>query len=272
LTDNKLNDDAEIVEKFFGELISCISKPKLSAYKALFDSPKPHVPLTAHIFLVSLSSSFYTPLHFMELTLRNKINDAMIQIYSTRKMKSRINKFCPTGSNPENWYSWMPVTKKSKEGIRIAIRRAKKHASKNNKPLTPNDVISEVTLGTWISILRERDNNKDVFFFWDKAVNLIFPRRFHMKKDGILYELDEAHYIRNRLFHHEPIWKSTDVNSYRDAIKKLHTRLFVIFDIIAWMSESMWFMMKRFVPLQPFNDLYNQGMEKFEEMNLFEGD
>jgi hypothetical protein len=196
----------------------------------------------------------------------------MAEIYSSRKMKSKIHKFCPAGSTPENWYSWMPVMNKSSHGIRVATIRAKKHALKNNRDFSSNDIISEVTLGTWISILRERDNNKDAFFFWDKAVDLIFPRRYHMKKDGILYELDEACYIRNRLFHHEPIWKSGDVKTYRDAVKKLHSRLFIIFDIIAWMSEPMWFMMDRFTPLQSFDDMYKKGMEKFEEIDLLKQD
>jgi hypothetical protein len=92
-----------------------------------------------------------------------------------------------------------------------------------------------------------------------------------MKKDGILHELDEACGIRNRLFHHEPIWKSGEVKTFRGAVKKLHSRLFVIFDIIAWMSTPMWQMMDRFVPLKSFDDLYKVGMEKFEEMDILKG-
>jgi hypothetical protein len=252
---------------FFKEIINCISEKKLEPYTALFDSPKIHVPLTAHVILLSLSSAFYMPLQFMELTLRNKINNAMIEIYTSDKMRRRIYRFKPKGSTPENWYDWMPETKETKGGIRLAKIRAKKHALAKKKNVTHNDIISEITLGVWINILKEIDDNKNPFYFWEKAVNLVFPYRFHMKRNGIFYELDEALYIRNRLFHHEPIWKGADVKTFEDAVKKLHTRMFIICDIIAWMSQPTLKMVERFLPLDSFNEACIRGMKEFESIN-----
>jgi hypothetical protein len=253
-------------QEFFEEVISCFSEPRLAEYKDLFDSPKPHIPLTAHIMLEALSSTLYMPLQFMELTLRNKTYNALVKIYSAPDMRARIQKKCPLPAVPENWYEWMPTARHTKD----AIQTAKKRAAGSRAFVPHDDVISLMSLGTWVNILREREDSHDNFYFWGKAVDMIFPHRMHMEKSGILKRLDEAREIRNRLFHHKAVWKAGNVKTFREAVERLHDRLFVICDIIAWMSQPAWKTLEKFIPFASFNEAYQRGVDEFQKYDFFE--
>ena len=249
---------------FFEEIEFCISEPKLSAYDFFSESAKPHVRLGAHMILLGLSSHFYLPLQLMEVTLRNRVDKAMIEIYSSKRMRNRIHKYAPKGSTPENWYEWMPNKKESRRGVALAKSRAREHAALKGRDASRDDVISEITLGVWIHLLKEKENNKDPFYFWENAVRLIFPYRGHVKRNGIFYGLDEVLYIRNRLFHHEPIWKGPNVATFEDAVKKLHSRINIVCNVVAWMSQAVWEVTKHFTLFESFNEACLRGLEEFE--------
>ena len=259
---------------FFQEMILCLSESKLSTCSSLFQGkPAASELLMGYAVLQALSSRFFIPLHFMEVTLRNKIHAALLQVYSTKDMKRRIRDHFGEDKEPSLWYTWMPSKEDTKKNITNAMEYAEKNAAISGRTPTCGDVISELTLGTWIKILGEYMDIKHKLFYWDKAVDLIFPNRCHMRRRGILQQLSEVNIMRNRLFHHEPIWKAKGVSTFEEAVKKLWEQLWLIHDVIAWMSPAMWMFIEKVIDKEFFDEAYTKGTLPFKSTTLkSEGD
>jgi len=181
-------------------------------------------------------------------------------------MKRRVRAYFGENKDPLLWYTWMPSNNETRKNIEAAMKYAEENTSKAGRICTPGDVISMLTLGTLVSVLNEYMDTQHKLFYWDKAVDLIFPRHFHMTRRGILQQLKEINKMRNRLFHHEPIWKAKDVHTFGDAVKKLWDRLWLVHDVIAWMSPAMWMFIENAIDKEAFDEAYIKGTQPFKKI------
>ena len=207
----------------YNEIKKCLSADRLRPYEDMAKLT-PYLDIALYNAIQLQSSLLFLPLQYLEICLRNKINDSLFEFYTKRQKKINLP------GSPKEWYLWMPTNAQTIHNIHIA---------KNETKGTANDIISHLHFGIWKHILNERTNNRDPLFFWNGVVHNIFPNTTY-KKEQIIQQISNITIIRNRLFHYEPIWKPQEkILSIENALHEIEQKYLLIYDFISWMSTAL---------------------------------
>jgi hypothetical protein len=129
---------------------------------------------------VELSAAFYGPLHCLEVALRNALHDRLAPAYGRA--------------------DWWDVAPLGDDGRRAVGRALGKLRRRGVVAYTADDVVAELTLGFWVSLLRRRADRT----LWVPVLHAAFPgysgRRVRLHQD-----LETIRLFRNRVMHYEPI-------------------------------------------------------------------
>ncbi|MDO5116095.1 MAG: hypothetical protein Q4D58_08380 [Synergistaceae bacterium] len=213
------------------KVLNCISNERLDRYKSLIPSSANGPFVALYYTIQSASSMFYPTIQILEVCLRNKIHEALVDFFTGRAKSITLP------GKPTEWYLWLPRNIHTQKEIKKVLSRASKEI--RNRQLIPGDIISRLSFGSWCSILEDRSDNKDRLFYWTGVEKSIFPNT-QMKKRQIMAEIKWANALRNRLFHHEPIWTGSGVTSIKDAYKTLKNKHKRLLNIIKMMSPELY--------------------------------
>lgn len=181
-----------------------ISKPRLDSYKGYFKTKKTEESIGLYVWNSELASNFNNLISLFEIALRNNIHRTMSLYYSYPQFST----------SSIHWYDKIRGRLKS-ESIKkiedIRFRKGKLRVAIVPAP-TPDEIVSRLTFGVWPNILSSIDAR-----YADQLLSNIFPNHPLSSsplqwKDPILrgkalnyiYEINA---FRNRIAHHEPIWK-----------------------------------------------------------------
>ena len=186
------------------ELIKYFSKTRLDAY--LFN-----VLVSKQFYLykkyIKLCKKFYTKLHYFEIIFRNAI-DSVLTLYV----------------NGGDWITILPLDKDSQH----KISEVRNRLSKQNKQITHDRIISELTLGFWTTLFSKRYTQWKFQSFLVKKVFKDCPKSQRNIKNIQIY-VNEIREIRNRVCHYENIIHYPDINQkYKD-----------IQTCISWISKDI---------------------------------
>jgi len=180
-----------------------ISKPRLDSYRGYFRVKSVDEAIGLYMWNCELSACFSTLLSFFEISLRNNVHRAMSQFYTRGT------------SNSSHWYDRIHASLKPGTASKIEEVRnegpPKRRTPRRPAP-SPDEIVSRVSFGFWPGVLATVDPVNA-----DQILPNIFPHHplnanpADWKVPGtrknalaFLYELNE---FRNRLAHHEPLWK-----------------------------------------------------------------
>lgn len=141
---------------------------------------------------LSLSTYLFDLLHGFEVTLRNKMDRALVDKYSTTywfddpKFRGLIG---------------------PKTGQRIDI--AKKRASIHGNQIKPGNVIAEQTLGFWTTLYSKRLYPN----LWKNCLEKIWPDNTGL--DRLRIDLEAIRKLRNRVAHHEPVFLNAHLKTHK---------------------------------------------------------
>ena len=184
---------------------SVISKPRLDSYRGYFHARTVEEAIGLYMWNTELSASFGTLISLFEVALRNQIHRAMSLHYSNG------------ASSSIHWYdrtygSLKPATKSKIDEVRH--ERVGRVKQLRNPPPSADEIVSRVSFGFWPGILSTIDRRVN---FADKIYPAIFPYHAlsttpldwldHAKRTAALAFIYEINTFRNRLAHHEPLWK-----------------------------------------------------------------
>ena len=173
----------------YDELEKFLSKERMESYleKAGYNKER---AVLYYEFNVMVSHSFYVELHFIEISLRNKINNALIKSFGKDWY---LNNNLLLGNNKEKGISTI-------EKINDAIENIKKRKlEKKLEPIINNcDVISYLDFGFWTNLFCSNYKNN----IWDKCLRYEFE---DFSRREINKKLNKLRNIRNRIYHYEPI-------------------------------------------------------------------
>jgi len=129
----------------------------------------------------TISESFYTPLHILEVALRNSLHNAMTQNFG------------------EIWYENDAIIYGN---LKLKLQKAKADLTAEAREHTSGRIISVLTLGFWTGLMSPEYEN-----LWRSTLYTAFT-----KEDGtgfarkeITRQLTPIRVLRNRIAHHEPI-------------------------------------------------------------------
>ncbi len=207
-------DDLENIEK-------SLSKDRFARYLAATDGNRKEA-IYLYAWNAAVSATFYTPLQTLEVTLRNQIHECFTKTY------------CP------HWFDHSAMKFDAKKLDQLDI--VKSRLKDKSVPITPSNVVAELTLGFWVDLFRS-DYEENL---WQPALCKAFP--YHdgpIKRKKVLDRLTKIKRFRNRIAHHKSIFemgvKKTDVkgeHTRKKGIKNLKIYYQEILETIGWMSPS----------------------------------
>lgn len=136
-----------------------------------------------------LSEAMYGVLQGCEIALRNSIH---------LNLTSAIGK--------QDWYDHIKFNQREI----LMVGAAKLNLLRFKKKVTPGQVISELTMGFWIRLMAPEYEKA----LWVKHLHKAFP--YYRKPDRVIIfaRFDEIRRLRNRIAHHEPIFKIDGQKEY----------------------------------------------------------
>lgn len=214
------------------ELIAqALSKDRLSAFYSKNKNSTLADRCSVYLWNNALSESLYNPLHFFEVTLRNALN---------REIRGYLN--------TENWFNNKELLRASEIKMveDVLSRKMKKFASFNLM-----EVITRLPFGFWVNLFHHHYEGK----LWPKLLKPVFPyipRKMRVRQT-IYKKFNKIRKLRNKVFHHEPIWHFSD-------LLQLHNEML---ETIHWMSPSVNNLTNH---ITQFPKIYTNGYQPYWEI------
>ena len=207
----------------YSQISAGLSTTKLQTFKSGLGYTSTANAVKAYFLLQDISQHLYTPLQLVELTLRNSIYEAT---------KSKFT--------DSFWFDTIPQQAESIKNVNTARTKASQEIT--TRPVIPGDIVSRLMLGFWVSMMDSQYRNTATpnLYIWDTNTrNTVFPNvPAGTTIAAIASRIKDINRFRNRLFHHEPVWKSNTVNSLDKAINKLKQHHSVLYETLWWMSSE----------------------------------
>ena len=187
------------------DLINAISSERLHPYRTQGDSD--HDALERYKNNILLSEALYPCLHMLEIVLRNRLEAVLIDRFGDTWYQ-----------NPELTNQMMSKSQMKPEGKQL--RQAKRNLrNQPHKQVASGRVVAELNFGFWTALLG-RAYEDDIWRPYDFD---IFPNTQPADRDikTIRVNLRDIRKLRNRIFHHEPIWNDPHLQSKHAAITRL---------------------------------------------------
>ncbi len=148
-----------------------------------------------------ISSAFWGQLGHMEIALRNTISDR-IQLYSQKIYKQA------------DWITLAQQQQILANDELLRIKEAMERVAKNRKKISIDQIISELPLGFWSTLLSKRYRN-----LWPElAGGFVGLASRDLTELGGLVQ--QARWLRNRIGHHNRIW-NIDLTSHHLGILRI---------------------------------------------------
>ena len=137
-------------------------------------------------FNIELSRAFYPPLHILEVSIRNNLHIAFAEYLKD-----------PTWLM--NYKNHSLIHKREQKKIEDALNEL----SKKKKPIEEGRIIAELNFGFWVNLFDRPYTEVHLRTGKNQFPNATAPQRNIAK---LRTELNQIRFLRNRIFHYEPIW------------------------------------------------------------------
>lgn len=196
-----------------------LSETRWCAFRAE-DSHDDSQVLSCYLWNVALAAAFQPALHVLEVTLRNSLFDHSAAIVDTSKLKLRTS---------DCWIDAEPSLLTPRHAADIA--RAKDDLRRQKREITKGRIVAALGFGFWTGLFDSQyeHGRSSGPRLWPTLAVRAFPfldksRRHRAFLARWFYDL---RVFRNRIAHHEPIWKLDAPALYEN-----------ICDSIGWMNTS----------------------------------
>lgn len=209
----------------FDELLSVVSEPRLSYYTSYLKCDTKPSKIGAYYAFQELSGKFFPLVQMVEVSLRNSIHRVAREHYSD-----------------ETWYLNFPSSPKSRSTVENAVDKANSELS-----VLPSadDIVCRLTLGFWVYMLDKeyRDTSSHSYLWTPENKKKVFPNARNpwgadLSVKAIFDEFQQVLILRNRLFHHEPIWKKHNCNSIEQAITNVLKNYQFLLKMLSYISPA----------------------------------
>lgn len=212
----------EFTDDDFQEICTVFSNERLQPY--LDQSESVVVALEIYRINILFCEALYPSLQTFEIALRNTINSALKSTYG------------------EDWYcnGKLILNKYATDEIQKCMTRTKKQG----KVVTIGQIIATLTLGFWKQLF----SKEYIQSIWNRHDREIFPfaKSSERQIKNIRVDLETVLRLRNRVFHHEPIWNDKNLISKHEDIYRLIR--WINPKVAGWIEEN-----DRFIDV--YNDL-----------------
>ena len=212
--------------EFYGELRRATSSSRLIRYFALRPGIDDLEAFSLYLWNMSLCESLYPVLQGVEVTLRNSIHQAASATFGD-----------------EFWFRHRLLARE--QGTILQLDSS--FGASSNR-VESGRYISECSLGFWVGLFRGEYEQ----ILWTRLLPAVFPHapRRSRSRSELYARLDRIRRLRNRVFHHEPIWH----------LPHLPEQHHLILETIGWISPAMLAMTRL---LDRFHSVYTRGVQQY---------
>lgn len=197
-----------------------LSEERLVAYRAPDDKDFEDC-VARYLWNLALSSALQAPLHALEVTFRNAIYTGS---------KSLVDESKLTFKDVRCWLDATPSLLFQREQESVEDAKYILHAA--GKPLTPGRLISKLSFGFWVALSHApyEQGRTGGPALWPTLLIKSFPYLPVAKRvrSVVYHRMNKIRDIRNRVFHHEPVWDRDLITVHNEIIES-----------IAWMNRGM---------------------------------
>lgn len=218
-------------EAYLGRLRAAVSEARLGPY---LKAAKGDVlrTLARYFWNAELCKTFLPVLQALEVSLRNRLDSTLAPYFPVHRY-DHVN----------SWLDRQPrvVHHKNAEND---LWKAKYHLFPHDgaggirpsaRPILHGDLVAALDFGFWTALLHldyEKSSGKSVYF-WPDHFAAVFPAApAERTVPGIRTHLNEIRHLRNRVVHHEPIWKK------RETDPEPKDRYDGVVDALKWVSPE----------------------------------
>lgn len=187
---------------FSQHLQKTLSEERLDAYRQRLPQPtSDRQILGCYAWNMALSESLYSSLQILEIAMRNTIHHSAAQHFGQ-----------------DTWFDNAGALQHAHE--RDAIQKARQTLTQQGRTHDAGRIVAEVSFGFWTSLLDKRYEQ----ILWPRLLRSAFPhmpRRLRTRA-MLSKRFHTVRQLRNRVFHHEPIWHWHDLaQHHRDILEAL---------------------------------------------------
>jgi hypothetical protein len=179
-------------------LRSAISEPRFGPYLAFYGG-REDLALRLYAWNATIADALWGPIGVVEVVVRNAIHGQLAE----------------RAGRPDWWEDkplWSALLSREQRGVEDALTSL---TSRGMGTPTGDDVVAAASLGLWTGLLSEGKPRDPLHNYegnlWRPRLRRGFPNYVGSRK-ALFSELMEIKDIRNRVAHHEPVFK---VNVYR---------------------------------------------------------
>lgn len=208
---------------------------------------------------LQLCAALYPSLNTFEITFRNKINDALTETYGSQwyECDDIIKRY--KNNNKIIKFNGRWITEHNEKTATMEYQSIQKAIS-NLKAISESiddNIIPELNFGFWFALIFDSKYKQKV---WINCSKKIFSNCTSKDRDYIYKNKRELKeytlYLRNRVFHYEPIWqKNYNVESRHASLCEL----------LEWMSPEVHDWLKTY---DNFPEQHRVFQEELKELNI----
>ena len=216
-------------EDYVRHLCELISEPRIHPYRRDYANSDWRA-CGAYAWNIALCESLYPALNGLEVALRNSIQHATAHEF-----------------DDEYWFDSLSL-KKSRDAVSKARNELAKDRS--SELISAGDLVARLNFGFWVGSFDSKYEQK----LWPRLLGPDFPNlpRKHRTRSTLAGRLHLIRHLRNRVFHHEPVWNRTNLNEQHGQVV----------ETIGWIDHEM----RQFVEmLDRFPETYARGAEFYEQ-------
>lgn len=214
-----------------------ISSARLSAYRGVFAPADDVELLGCYLWGKELSASLFPLLGTFEVTFRNAIHNAAkgkMGEYWFDNLATRP----PAKMNPQQQRSVNHFKKNvanARNDIRNNLRLSK------GQSVSADRIVAKLTFGIWVHLLNSAyDVNRNKMALWPTLIRDVFPNapKGVRNRDLLYQKLMDVNSLRNKAFHHEPVWNIGRPIDIEDMLDGLNDRLDDTLELLYWISHD----------------------------------
>ncbi len=179
------------------EIISAISLERLHPYRQGLLNDREAV--ARYLWNSALSEAMYPLLQALEITFRNALHSNLSQRFS---------------ANGQDWYA--PAIQLLHPPEVDEASKAIGRLTRAKKGITPGRVVAELSFGFWTTLLSRPYERR----LWPALLPLVFPNipSSQRTRSNVSLRFNGLRHLRNRVFHHEPVWNRPTLPNDHDTI------------------------------------------------------
>lgn len=222
-----------------------ITKDRLKSYAVTFNTQNDIELIGAYLWNAHICSAFYPLLSATEVALRNAIDSALsssdLGLFWWQKNKLHFKSFRveePAKKLPFE----VEAIRSNFSKATSQVKQDKKKRYNVQKPIPKHqEIIAKTEFSTWEFILSKEFMGPGLI--WPTHLGSVFKGEWNTTKTKELLSnardlVKTVREFRNRVSHHEPIWKKYGVTTEDDAIEHLHEKIDKVLQLLALVSPE----------------------------------